>query len=72
MFVVTVLVYLIAWRRQAGIYTSTLLVMAAFVGLNSVFFMSYVLWVIPFIPFVMCDLADRGRPNNQLLRNPIT
>ena len=55
-----VLAYLIAWRKQAGRYISTLFVMVAFADFNSVLFRQYLVWVVPFIPLVLCDLSDRS------------
>ncbi len=52
--------YLLAWRRQAGRFISALFVMAAFTDFNSVFLRQYIVWLVPFIPLVLCDLADRG------------
>jgi hypothetical protein len=61
MFALLMLTYALAWRRKVGLYTGPLLVMATFVGFNTVFFRQYVAWIIPLLPLAMCDLWDAAK-----------
>ena len=58
MFAVMLLATALAWRRRIGPYIATLFVLATFIDYNSVLFPQYMVWVVPFIPLVMCDLWD--------------
>jgi uncharacterized membrane protein len=49
------LIYFSALRRQLGMYTSSLLTMSVFINFNSVLFLQYMCWVVPFIPLCVCD-----------------
>ncbi len=49
------IIFLGSIKRQIGIYTSVLLMMAVFINFNSVLFLQYFCWVVPFIPLVLCD-----------------
>jgi uncharacterized membrane protein len=55
------LVYWAAWRRKVGMFVSALLVMATFQDLNTVLFRQYMVWLVPFVPLVVCDFADAQR-----------
>jgi hypothetical protein len=48
-------IYVIALRRGIGRYTASLLVMAVFIGYNSVLFLQYMVWIIPLVPLVIYD-----------------
>jgi hypothetical protein len=61
MLVLMLLVTILAWRGRIGPYTGALLVMATFVNFNAVLFTQYLVWVVPFIPLVICDLWDAAR-----------
>ena len=56
------LVFLGSIKRQIGIYTSVLLMMAVFINFNSVLFLQYFCWVVPFIPLVICDQLVNKEP----------
>jgi hypothetical protein len=56
---VLMLAWLAVWREKIGTYISALIVQAALVGLNPVYFDSYIIWLLPFIPLAICDLADQ-------------
>ncbi|MDF5723988.1 MAG: hypothetical protein PUP91_26695, partial [Rhizonema sp. PD37] len=49
------LIYISTWRRQIGMYTSSLLTLSVFIDFNSVLFLQYMSWVVPFIPLCVCD-----------------
>lgn len=49
------LIYISTWRRQLGMYTSSLLTLSVFIDFNSVLFSQYMSWVVPFIPLCVCD-----------------
>ena len=66
MFFLMGLVFLIAIKRQIGIYTSTLLTMSVFVDFNSVLFLQYFCWIVPFIPLAICEMIATNRQNNNL------
>ena len=48
-------IYAIALRGRIGRYTASLLVMAVFIGYNSVLFLQYMVWIIPLVPLVVYD-----------------
>ena len=58
MFAVMLLATALAWRKQIGPYLATLFIMATFIDYNSVLFPQYMVWVVPLIPLVMCDLWE--------------
>ena len=66
MFFLMGLVYIIASKRQIGIYTSVLLTMSVFVDFNSVLFLQYFGWLIPFIPLSIWEMITINRQNNKL------
>jgi uncharacterized membrane protein len=49
------LIFLSSIQKTIGIYTSVLLMMAVFINFNSVLFLQYFSWIVPFIPLVLCD-----------------
>jgi uncharacterized membrane protein len=55
MLFLMILIYLSTLRRQLGMYTSSLLTMSIFIDFNSVLFLQYMCWVVPFIPLCICD-----------------
>jgi hypothetical protein len=60
----------LAWRRKIGPYTGALLIMATFVNFNAVLFRQYLVWIVPFIPLVMCDVWDAMQAKPLQQRNP--
>jgi hypothetical protein len=64
------LVYWVVWRRKVGMYTSVLLVMATFIDFSTVLFRQYLVWVVPFIPLVVCDSA-RSEPELRAIRGRV-
>jgi uncharacterized membrane protein len=50
-----VLIYVAVWRGRLGAYASSLLVMATVTFFNSVFFTSYMVWVMPFLPLACLE-----------------
>jgi hypothetical protein len=50
MLLLVLLVYWASFKHLIGKATAVLLIHLAFVGFNSVYFPSYFVWVIPFIP----------------------
>jgi hypothetical protein len=53
------LIYAAVWRGRFGPYTSSLLVMATVTFFNSVFFTSYMVWVMPFVPLAAVEAFPR-------------
>jgi hypothetical protein len=53
------LTYATVWRGRLGPYASSLLVMATVTFLNSVFFTSYMVWVMPFVPLACVEALPR-------------
>ena len=49
------IIFISSARRQIGIYTSVLLMMAVFINFNSVLFLQYFSWIVPFIPLVLSE-----------------
>ncbi|RQW79845.1 MAG: hypothetical protein EHM79_20420 [Geobacter sp.] len=70
MFAVMLLATALAWRRRIGPYIATLFIMATFIDYSSVLFPQYMVWVVPFIPLVMCDLWDAVQ--SKMLPRPTT
>jgi hypothetical protein len=62
MVAMMVLVFVMAWQRYIGKWTSTLLVMMAFVDFSSVLFRQYFVWAAPFVPLAVLDLLGGGVP----------
>jgi hypothetical protein len=54
-----VLIYVAVWRGRLGAYASSLLVMATVTFFNSVFFTSYMVWVMPFVPLACLEAFPR-------------
>ena len=54
-----VLIYAAVWRGRLGAYASSLLVMATVTFFNSVFFTSYMVWVMPFVPLACLEAFPR-------------
>ena len=69
MLALMLLVTALAWRGKIGPYTGALLVMATFVNYNAVLFPQYLVWVVPFIPLVMCDVWDAMQAKPLLQRS---
>src|SRR3990172_8896073 len=62
MFGLIVLIYVAVWRGRLGAYASSLLVLATVTFFNSVFFTSYMVWIMPFVPLACLEAfphADR-------------
>jgi uncharacterized membrane protein len=55
-----VLIYVAVWRGRLGAYASSLLVMATVTFFNSVFFTSYMVWVMPFLPLACLEAFPRA------------
>lgn len=53
------LTYAFVWRGGLGPYVSSLLVMATVTFFNSVFFTSYMVWVVPFVPLACIEAFSR-------------
>ena len=54
------LIYVAVWRGRLGAYASSLLVMATVTYFNSVFFTSYMVWVMPFVPLACLEALPRA------------
>jgi hypothetical protein len=52
------LTYGMASLHRVLVYASSLLVMSAFCGFNSVLFRQYVVWFLPFIPLAVVEARD--------------
>ncbi len=65
MYLKIALIYLSTLRRQLGIYTSSLLTMSVFIDFNSVLFLQYMCWAVPFIPLCVCDQMHSNNQNSQ-------
>ncbi len=57
LLLLTILVYLIAWQRLIRPYTAVLLVMVTFINFFSILFRSYFIYMMPFIPLAVYELA---------------
>lgn len=66
MLFLMILVFLSAMKRQIGIYASVLLIMSVFVNFNSVLFLQYFSWVVPFILLAILEMIATNRQNNSL------
>ncbi len=62
MLLLMLLIYLHFWSCRVKPLTAALLVMAVFVGFNSVFFSTYMVWLIPFIPLAAYEVAQGPPP----------
>jgi hypothetical protein len=51
-------------KKHLGIYTSSFLIFAVFVGMNSVLFRQYLVWPIMFIPFMLGEMKN---PNADMI-----
>ena len=60
MFLLFFLVYLLAYLKPGGRYAAAFLVMAIFIGFNSVLFIQYLLWIMPLAPLVLLDSVERS------------
>ena len=60
--VMLLLVYGLYYKRKVGLFTACLLAMAAFVDFNSVLFMQYLCWMVPFIPLVILEVRAGQSP----------
>ena len=69
MLALMLLVTALAWRGKIGPYTGALFVMTIFVNYNAVLFPQYLVWVVPFIPLVMCDVWDAVQAKPLLQRS---
>lgn len=54
------LVYVAVWRGRLEAYASSLMVMATVTFFNSVFFTSYMVWVMPFVPLACVEAFPRA------------
>jgi len=54
------LIYVAVWRGRLGAYASSLLVLATVTFFNSVFFTSYMVWVVPFVPLACLEAFPRA------------
>ncbi len=61
MLALMALVYALAFFRRATRYQTVLLVLATFVGFNSVLYLHYPAWVVPFLPLAM--MRDDTEPS---------
>ena len=57
MLLLMLMIYFHFWRYRVNSLTAALLIMAVFVGFNSVFFSTYMVWLMPFIPLAACEVA---------------
>ncbi len=64
MLFLMILVFFSAGKRQIGVYTSVLLIMSVFIDFNSVLFLQYFCWVVPFIPLAILEMNATIRQNN--------
>ena len=55
-----VLIYVAVWRGRLGAYASSLLIMATVTFFNSLFFTSYMVWVMPFVPLACLEAFPRA------------
>lgn len=66
MLCLLIVAYLAFWRRELGLYRAGLLVMAVFIDFNSVLFLQYFCWLVPFVPLA----AVETRPGNMAHGHP--
>jgi uncharacterized membrane protein len=69
MLALLLLITALAWRDKIGRYTGALFGMATFVNYNAVLFPQYLVWVVPFVPLVMCDVWDAVQAKPLLQRS---
>jgi hypothetical protein len=62
--VLTVLIYISAFKRQIGLYTSALLTLSVFINFNAILFTQYLCWVVPFVPLSIRDFVAPRDPAN--------
>jgi hypothetical protein len=58
MLALQAMVYAAALRGAIGRYTAVLLSLSLFVDLNTVLYVHYPCWIVPFVPLVACDRVD--------------
>jgi uncharacterized membrane protein len=54
------MVYAGMFQRRLGMYASALFVIVVFLDFNPVLFRQYMCWLVPFLPFVLCDESVIG------------
>jgi uncharacterized membrane protein len=59
------LIYVAVWRGRLGAYASSLLVLATVTFFNSVFFTSYMVWVVPFVPLACLEAFPRAHETHE-------
>jgi len=64
------LIYVAVWRGRLGAYASSLLVMATVTFFNSVFFTSYMVWVMPFVPLACLEAFPRANATPDSVGKP--
>ena len=64
------LIYVVAWRGKLRAYASSLLIMATVTFFNSVFFTSYMVWVMPFVPLAIIEAISRVSAVRGISGNP--
>ena len=64
------LIYAAVWRGRLGAYASSLLVMATVTFFNSVFFTSYMVWVMPFVPLACLEAFPRANATPDSVGKP--
>jgi hypothetical protein len=60
MLCLLIVAYLAFWRREFGLYRAGLLVIAVFLDFNSVLFLQYFCWLVPFVPLAAVDTRPRS------------
>jgi uncharacterized membrane protein len=55
------LIYLTAFQKKIGLYSSSLLTMSIFVDFNSVLFPQYMSWIVPLLPLAIDDFVHSNR-----------
>jgi uncharacterized membrane protein len=65
MLALMALIYITALKGYGKKYFAALLIMAVFLGFNTVLFSQYQAWVIPFFPLVFLDFDDSVNPAEQ-------
>jgi hypothetical protein len=60
--VLTILIYISAFKRQIGLYTSALLTLSVFINFNAILFTQYLCWVTPFVPLSISEFVYRRDP----------
>jgi len=60
------LIYALALRYKRRVYILSLMVMSVFVFFNSVFYLDYVMYLVPFIPLGASEALVYWVPENSL------